>query len=241
MEIITRADARERGLKRFFTGLLCDAGHLSERNVASGTCLACSRDKSKASRVDQREKISQQRRALYAANPEKYKDAQRRMRAEDPERSRSLARARRASNLDEYRARQRDYRDRNRSSVIARQREARNADRERFRNYDRAWNASNPIKLRAKVSKRRASERRAVPCWFGELDDLVWLEAADLACRRAMATGVAWNADHMIPLRSTSASGLHTWNNCQVIPAGINAGKKNRMILTNPLEWLFCL
>jgi hypothetical protein len=43
MEIITRADATARGLKRFFTGVPCKNGHTSERYVSStGGCVTCS-------------------------------------------------------------------------------------------------------------------------------------------------------------------------------------------------------
>lgn len=42
-EIITRKEALQRGLKRFFTGKPCQKGHLAERNVRSGACLECNR------------------------------------------------------------------------------------------------------------------------------------------------------------------------------------------------------
>lgn len=40
-EIISRDDARARGLKRFFTGTPCRRGHISERYVADYTCIEC--------------------------------------------------------------------------------------------------------------------------------------------------------------------------------------------------------
>ena len=40
-EIITRADARAKGLKRFFTGVSCRNGHVAERDVLLGKCVAC--------------------------------------------------------------------------------------------------------------------------------------------------------------------------------------------------------
>jgi hypothetical protein len=41
MEIISRRDASDKGLKRFFTGKPCKRGHLRERNVKTGACLGC--------------------------------------------------------------------------------------------------------------------------------------------------------------------------------------------------------
>lgn len=41
MEVISRADAKEMGLGRYFTGEPCRHGHLSERYVACGRCVEC--------------------------------------------------------------------------------------------------------------------------------------------------------------------------------------------------------
>lgn len=41
MEIITRAQARERGLPRYFTGKPCSFGHVAERNTTSRNCIEC--------------------------------------------------------------------------------------------------------------------------------------------------------------------------------------------------------
>lgn len=43
-----RLKAIERGESHYFTGRLCKRGHLDWRNVKSLTCLACSREKTKA-------------------------------------------------------------------------------------------------------------------------------------------------------------------------------------------------
>lgn len=41
MNIITRKDARNAGLQRFFTGRPCREGHTAERYTSSGNCIAC--------------------------------------------------------------------------------------------------------------------------------------------------------------------------------------------------------
>ena len=41
--IVTRKEARESGLKRYFTGKPCPQGHLSERYTATAECLECNR------------------------------------------------------------------------------------------------------------------------------------------------------------------------------------------------------
>ena len=70
---------------------------------------------------------------------------------------------------------------------------------------------------------------------FGEFDRLVLAEAK-AACRRRQAmTGYAWSVDHMIPLER---GGAHAWHNIQVIPASLNSWKRDRLLLTEPAEWV---
>jgi Recombination endonuclease VII len=40
-EIITRAEALAKGLKRYFTGEPCKRGHVAERSTVNSTCFAC--------------------------------------------------------------------------------------------------------------------------------------------------------------------------------------------------------
>ena len=40
-DIISRECARAKGLKRFFDGIACCNGHVSERYVLSRNCVAC--------------------------------------------------------------------------------------------------------------------------------------------------------------------------------------------------------
>lgn len=44
-EIITRSEAKARGLNRYFTGAACPHGHITVRVVSSGACLACKKDR----------------------------------------------------------------------------------------------------------------------------------------------------------------------------------------------------
>ena len=67
---------------------------------------------------------------------------------------------------------------------------------------------------------------------------MVISEAYALAEQRKKETGIDWHVDHMYPLQGRRVSGLHCALNIQVIPGFMNASKRNRMIMTEPLEWL---
>jgi hypothetical protein len=43
MQIISRAEAKAKGLKRYFTGKPCKHGHVAEREVFNATCVECER------------------------------------------------------------------------------------------------------------------------------------------------------------------------------------------------------
>jgi hypothetical protein len=43
--IITRAEARLANLKRYFTGVPCGRGHISERYVVGCRCIACATER----------------------------------------------------------------------------------------------------------------------------------------------------------------------------------------------------
>lgn len=43
MDIISRAEARSAGLKRYFTGRPCKYGHVAERHAAGAHCVECER------------------------------------------------------------------------------------------------------------------------------------------------------------------------------------------------------
>lgn len=42
--VVSKADARESGQKRYFTGLPCKHGHIAERRTADGGCIRCRAD-----------------------------------------------------------------------------------------------------------------------------------------------------------------------------------------------------
>ncbi len=55
MEVITRAEAKERGLTKFYTGKPCKNGHYSKRFVSNYICVECNRTKVIKKRVKSKE------------------------------------------------------------------------------------------------------------------------------------------------------------------------------------------
>ena len=44
-KIISRKEAKAKGLKRYFTGKECEKHHISERQTSNGSCLKCHAEK----------------------------------------------------------------------------------------------------------------------------------------------------------------------------------------------------
>ena len=68
-----------------------------------------------------------------------------------------------------------------------------------------------------------------VVSWEQELTEFIGKEAHSLAKLRERIIGGKWSVDHIVPVRGKVVSGLHTWNNLQVIPMQQNRSKFNRM------------
>lgn len=159
-----------------------------------------------------------------------------------------------ARNRDRLRLMQREWYVNNRERMLTSMKEYYAANKEKIRKDQASyyaqktndvrkkqdeWRASNPgyrteayarnsTPQRTQSALRRASTLQRVPPWFGELDELAFKEAHDLARLREKATGLKWQVDHIVPLRGEKVSGLHVCSNVQVITASANASKKNK-------------
>lgn len=98
--------------------------------------------------------------------------------------------------------------------------------------------ARTPYNLSVGWERRKRELARGAVEDFGEFDQLVLAEAKAAAKRREEMTGYPWAIDHMVPLRR---GGKHAWYNIQVIPAWLNSSKADRMIYTQPHEWVEAL
>lgn len=106
---------------------------------------------------------------------------------------------------------------------------------------NREWKKRNREYVYAMNMQRKADKLNATPKWFGEFDEFIVKEAHHLTKLREAKTGIKWSVDHMIPFKAVEACGLHCAANIQVIPEKLNLGKRHRMILTEPNEWIKAL
>jgi 5-methylcytosine-specific restriction endonuclease McrA len=105
MDVISRDEAIQQGLKYYFTGAPCKHGHISKRIVSSHACHECRREmlerKAQEKGVTRRPKTEEERRQRRNAalkkyrdsHPEKIKESQKIFRLSNPERSKEIKNA----------------------------------------------------------------------------------------------------------------------------------------------------
>lgn len=103
MEIISRAEAKAQGLKRYFDGVPCKHGHVVGRRVSDTSCVECKRKSDRQCnrqwRMDHRERDRESNRQWRTDNPEYQQqwctdnpEYQQQWRTDNPERAREHSR-----------------------------------------------------------------------------------------------------------------------------------------------------
>jgi len=136
MEIISRKEAREKGLTRFYTGVPCKYSHDCERRVVNNICVEC-------------EAIAKKKCA------EKYPEKNKRACKDWYERNRNYQlkkqRQHRCDNLELYKEKDRNYYKNNREEILVRAK----------KHYE-----NNKDRYAAQAAKYRAMKKKATPAWF---------------------------------------------------------------------------
>lgn len=65
MEIISRKEAKSRGLKRYYMGVACKYGHIVERRTNNGSCLSCVKETKRLWNEKNKEYIAEYGRKLW--------------------------------------------------------------------------------------------------------------------------------------------------------------------------------
>jgi len=80
VDIITRQEAKERGLKRYFTGKPCPHGHVVERITNEAKCSKCELERTRKYREANPKKYCVYSRKFRDANREKIRERRRKYR-----------------------------------------------------------------------------------------------------------------------------------------------------------------
>lgn len=178
-------------------------------------------------------------RQRYLASPDKYQAKNQKWRSANPDRVREQSRAWRANNSERKREIDRQWRADNPERVRRNHDLWAAANPHKVKASKAAWVAANPevrrevtsayrkrnlAKHAAKTRRRTATKLQRTPAWA----DHAWIKHAyEVAADMTAKMGEPFHVDHIIPLQGKRVSGLHVYENLQILPESENRRKSN--------------
>ena len=111
---------------------------------------------------------------------------------------------------------------------LERNRQWREENKKQIADQKKEYYTKNKQELSVKKKERHQERNKRKASWDKELTGFVMYEARKLCKIREKQTGIKWSVDHIIPLVGDNVSGLHVWNNLQVVPLELNRRKYNK-------------
>lgn len=208
--VVTRAEAKAAGLKRFFTGIPCPHRHLSQRQTANGQCWGCKKQPSKEYMAAWNVKNHERRKAINQRYREKHPD---------------YWPAYYAKNSATILAQNAVWRKDNKEAAREGTATWHKANPERLKRIHRKWVLRNPEKVAATARTRRAT-KLAADGSHTVADVLAMLDRQGGKCVYCLKSiRSKYHVDHIVPL----ADGGSNWiSNIQLTCPTCNF-RKNRM------------
>ena len=196
--MISRKEAKEQGLTRYFSGQTCVHGHTDERLTSTGACIICVAKYSKKWKIDNHKAKLVSCKRYYAENKELIVKKQK-----------------------VYRTEQKEHFWQVRNGYI-------DAKREKVNAYKAAWKKRNLAKVTFDTVKRNTAKLHRTPAWLTDFDLLKMQCMYSISAMLTRENKEPWHVDHIIPLQGKNVSGLHVPSNLQVMRGVDNMKKNNQ-------------
>lgn len=193
-QVIMRKQARELGLKRYFTGKICKYGHNCEKFTSNKKCVECSRIKVKKWREANQNHVKSEKRKWYDNNKERHDGSSRKSREKNKEKRNTRARDHYKKNKEKLSARKKELRQQNLEYIRARTKlwakQWRDKNKESYSKKRKEWWSKSG---RAYVNKKLAENPRyfsdKLIKWNRLNPEKVRMTAANTRARRRLAEG----------------------------------------------------
>ena len=120
MKEISRDEAKKQNLKRYYTGIVCKHGHISERTVSEGKCIQC-------------------RKVYLRINAETISLKQKTYRKENLEKILLIESNYRKNNIDKTRKKSKKFRDENKDKIALKDKKYREINQEKIAIYQKEY------------------------------------------------------------------------------------------------------
>ena len=205
MKIITREEAISSGLTRYFTNKPCKSGHTSERWVNEYKCIECDKIlqiKSKEKRKIRRDESKTEKREY----DKKY----------------------RIENKDRINIRVKQWSKDNPARIKSLNREWYLNNKDRHNECSRRNYEKYPERAKLRSHLRTHSLKVQTPSWY-EDDEVNKLYK--LCVFMTKFFHMSFHVDHIVPLQGKLVSGLHCFDNLQILTAEQNRQKSNSFLI----------
>jgi hypothetical protein len=234
MEVITRAQAKARGLKRYFTGQPCKYGHIAERRTASFGCIACLNPKAllrqKRYYEENREEILRALRTAYVPHPKPPKQSKETLNAK--QRAYYVANRQKWVERDKKQRSDPVFRKHERERSRLWRAAHRVEENERTREYNRTHPNERQRTARKSAHKRRAAMHCVADAFtHADWECLVSRSLCCHWCKRPWTKRRRPTHDHVIPL---SRGGANTIENS--VCACLQCNVQKNASLINPVN-----
>lgn len=204
MQVISKQQAKELGLKRYFTGLPCKNGHVDEIQISNNFCIACGKELATKWKKNNKEKV-------------KLLDEKRRK--DNPSRCNKYKKQWKERNKDYITQYGIKYNLKNKLLLSEKRKKLRFENIEKFKENEKRYRKNHSSYYLAQCNKRRADKLQATPKWA---DMQKIKEIYDDAKNKGLTV------DHVIPLKGKLVCGLHVETNMQLLTNIENSQKGNR-------------
>ncbi len=144
MEIISRLEAKQLGIKRYFTGKPCPKNHITERFSRNGGCCECSLQYGRSRYSTERKLMLSHAKKYRENNKEQLNQKSKEWRANNPDKQKEC--------IDRYRSA-------NKEVIREKGKIRRERDAEKLKQWNKIWSASN----RDHINKKRRGRLRSNP------------------------------------------------------------------------------
>lgn len=208
MSIITRKEAAQQGLSRYYTGKPCPHGHLVERYTSNHKCVTCAAEHAKLPRS----------KAQMKARYERIKDTIRQQTKEYLDKNPEI-KEKRKQYLKKWRLE-------NKERHYKKCREYAKKNPEKVAEYKKKWAEKNKVYVALNLMKRSEKLKKATPLWSDTERIKTKIKERIYMSR---ITGLKYHVDHRIPLQGENVCGLHIAANLRVVLARDNLTKSNKL------------